>query len=76
MFGKEELIPILISFFLSGLGITYLGDIKKGIGIFAIFIFLNILGLLINGWFSDISVIVWIAGLYLTYKEVQAVNGY
>ena len=76
MFGKEELIPILISFFLPGLGITYLRDIKKGIGIFAIFIFLNILGLLINGWFSDISVIVWIAGLYLTYKEVRAVNGY
>lgn len=68
-------IALIISFLFSGLGIAYAGDLKKGVGIFAATVLLNIMGLTVHPLLSRVSIIVWIAGLYLTYRQVQAVNG-
>ena len=70
----KAIIALVISFFLTGLGIAYLGDIKKGVGIFAIAIILGILNLYVSSIFYYIAIIVWIVALYLTYKEAQAAN--
>lgn len=70
----KAIIALVISFFLTGLGIAYLGDIKKGVGIFAIAIILGILNLYVSSIFYYIAIIVWIVALYLTYKEAQALE--
>jgi hypothetical protein len=75
MAEKNMVIALIISFIFTGLGIAYAGDIKKGVGIFAVAVLLNILGMWVNPLFSIISLVLWIAGLYLTYQEVKMVNG-
>lgn len=75
MAEKNMIAALIISFIFTGLGIAYAGDIKKGVGLFAAAIILNILGMLVSGIFSYISIIVWAVGLYLTYQEVKLVNG-
>ena len=70
----KAIIALVISFIFTGLGIAYLGDIKKGVGLFAIGVILSILGLYVSAIFTYIAVIVWIAALYLTYKEAQALE--
>ena len=69
----KAIIALVISFIFTGLGIAYLGDIKKGVGIFAIAIILGILNLYVSSIFYYIALIVWIVALYLTYKEAEAV---
>lgn len=75
MAEKNMIIAMIISFIFTGLGIAYAGDIKKGVGLFAIGVILNILGMRVHSLFSVISLVVWAAALYLTYQEVKAVNG-
>ena len=69
----KAIIAIVISFIFTGLGIAYLGDIKKGVGLFAIGVIVNLLGLYVSSIFYYIALIVWIVALYLTYKEAEAV---
>ena len=76
MAQKNMAIAIIISFLLTGLGIAYAGDVKKGLIYFAIAIVLNILGMWVSFIFSILSIILWIYALYQTYLEVKAVNGY
>ena len=75
MAEKNMIVAMIISFIFTGLGIAYAGDVKKGVGLFAVSVVLNILGMWVSRIFSYISLIVWIAALYLTYQEVKAVNG-
>ena len=70
----KAIIALVISFIFTGLGIAYLGDLKKGVGIFAIAVILSLLGLYVSSIFNYIAIIVWIAALYLTYKEAQALE--
>ena len=72
---RNVLVSMIISIIFTGLGIAYLGDIKKGICLFLIGVILNIMGMYIARIFIFIGIIVWIISLYLTYKEAQAVNG-
>jgi uncharacterized Tic20 family protein len=76
MAQKNMAIAIIISFLLTGLGIAYAGDVKKGLIYFAIAIVLNILGMWVSFIFSILSIILWVYALYQTYLEVKAVNGY
>jgi uncharacterized Tic20 family protein len=76
MAQKNMAIAIIISFLLTGLGIAYAGDVKKGLIYFAIAIVLNILGMWVSFIFSILSLILWVYALYQTYLEVKAVNGY
>ena len=69
----KAIIALVISFMFTGLGIAYLGDIKKGVGLFAIGVIVNLLGLYVSSIFYYIALIVWIVALYLTYKEAEAV---
>ncbi|AMK15723.1 hypothetical protein [Methanobrevibacter olleyae] len=75
MAEKSTAIAMIISFIFTGLGIAYLGDIKKGVGFFAIGIILSILGLYVSNIFNYIAILFWIVVLYLTYQEAQAING-
>lgn len=75
MAEKNMIVALIISFIFTGLGIVYAGDVKKGVILFAVAVVLNILGLYVSKIFSYIALLVWIAGLYLTYQEVKAVNG-
>ena len=75
MAEKSMAIALIISFFLTGLGIAYAGDVKKGLIFFVIGVILNILGMWVHIAFAIISLIFWIYALYATYQEVKAVNG-
>ena len=73
---KSMGVAILISFFLTGLGIVYAGNVEKGL-IFFIGTFLtNLICLFIFPpvIFYIIALILWIAGLILTYNEVNEAN--
>lgn len=60
-------IALVISIILSGLGVAYAKNAKKGIVIFILFI----IGFLIS---SGIGFVIWLYGLYATYIEVNHVN--
>lgn len=73
---KSMALAMIISFFLSGLGIAYAGNIVKGVGYF---LGCLVLLRLCSYIFSDliyflINTILWIIGLVLTYQEVNQVN--
>lgn len=70
MIDKNGAIALIISFFLSGLGIAYLGDYKKGVMIFAAWGVCHIISIY-SFAFSVIEFIIWIYGLYATYQEVN-----
>jgi len=70
----KTIIALVISFIFTGLGIAYLGDIKKGVCLFVIGVVCSLLGMYVMGIFTYIAIIVWIAALYLTYKEAQAIE--
>ncbi|MBQ2832836.1 hypothetical protein [Methanobrevibacter sp.] len=72
---KSMAIALIISIIFTGIGILYAGDAVKGVTIFAISVLLNILAMFVNPFLSFINIIVWIAGLYLTYKQVKIANG-
>jgi uncharacterized Tic20 family protein len=76
MAQKNMAIAIILSILLTGIGIAYAGDVKKGLIYFAIAIVLNILGMWVSFIFSILSLILWVYALYQTYLEVKAVNGY
>lgn len=61
---KSMGIALIISIILSGLGVAYAGNTKKGVIIFI----LSIIGFLIS---SGIGIVIWIYGLYATYIEVN-----
>lgn len=73
MAEKSKIVALVISFILTGLGIAYLGDIKKGASLFAAKIVLNVLGMWVSRIFSYIGILVWIAALYLTWVEAEKV---
>lgn len=75
MSEKNMTTAIIISVILTGLGIAYAGNIKKGVTYFGMAVILNILGFWVSGIFSYISILVWAYGIYQTYLEVNAVNG-
>ena len=72
---KSMAIALIISFFLTGLGIAYAGDVKKGLIFFVIGIILNVLSMWVSMFIAIIALIFWIYALYATYQEVKAVNG-
>ena len=67
MTDKSKEIALLISFFLAGLGIAYVGDIKKGAAIFASAVICNLLSIYFGLIFSIIVFLIWAYGMYATY---------
>lgn len=71
MTDKSKEIALLISFFLAGLGIAYVGDIKKGAVIFASAVICNLLSIYFGLIFSIIVFLIWAYGMYATYMYFQ-----
>ena len=73
---KSMAIAMIISFFLTGLGICYAGNTEKGLMIFLVSIIFGILSVFIfkHGIFTLIGIGIWIVGLVLTYQEVENMN--
>lgn len=71
---KNMILALAISFFLTGLGIVYAGNVKRGLLLFIGGLIFNILGLGLS-FFKIIGLVIWVAALYLTYIEVKKSNG-
>ena len=71
---KDMILALLISFILVGLGIAYAGNKKKGIVLFVVGFVFSVLGIAISIC-SVIGILIWVYGLYETYKEVKIANG-
>lgn len=73
---KSMAIAMLISFFLTGVGICYVGDVAKGLIIFVVsLIIIFFSNLIFRSWIvSLLGFVIWIFGLILTYQEVNKVN--
>ena len=72
---KSMILALILSFIWSGLGLIYVGEVRKGIllAILAvIFEYITNYHFFIAG---IVVFIIWIFSLYLTYKEVKIVNG-
>ena len=74
MVDKRTAVALVISFIFTGLGIAYLGDVKKGVILFAGAVALNVLGMWVSSIFSYLAIILWAYGLYATYMESQKIN--
>ena len=75
MAKKNMIIAIVLSIIWSGLGVIYAGDVKRGIILAVLAIIFEVLFYLVSPILGIIVFIIWIYSLYLTYKEVKAVNG-
>ena len=75
MAKKNMIIALILSFLWSGLGLIYADDMKKGIGFAILALIFEILTLYVHQIFGISVFIVWIVSLYMTYKQVKAVNG-
>jgi TM2 domain-containing membrane protein YozV len=73
MAEKNKIVALTISFIFTGLGIAYLGDIRRGVMLFAIAIFLNCFGMWISSIFAYIGILVWAYGLYMTWQEAEKI---
>lgn len=71
---KSMILALIISFFLTGLGIAYVGNKKKGITLFLVFLIFYILSRFMPICFV-ISSIIWAYGLFETYNQVKKANG-
>ena len=71
---KSMAVAMILSFIFAGTGIAYAGNLEKGIGIFVVSIIVNLLTIFSGGVFFIFTLAVWIAGMVLTYKEVENVN--
>ena len=69
--NQKSAIALVLSFFLPGIGLVYLGDTKKGIGIFVSAIICNLISIY-SFFFSIIVFVIWAYGLYMTYVEVNS----
>lgn len=71
---KDMAVALLLSFLFSGLGIAYGGNLKRGIVIFAFSLIFYFLGKAV-GLCAVIGLLIWIFGLYLTYKQIKISEG-
>lgn len=69
--SKSMFLAMLLSFFLTGIGIAYAGNVKKGLIYFGIGIILSILNMYVSSIFGIFVFVFWIFALYVTYKEVK-----
>ena len=72
--NKNMIFALIISFILTGLGIFYAGNKKKGLILFIVGLIFGILGLGIPIC-SVIGLLIWAYALYETYNEVKIANG-
>jgi hypothetical protein len=67
----KMIIAMVLSFIFPGLGLLYLGDMKKGGILLALGIIFYLLYLKVFQIFGLVVFIIWIYSLYLTYQEAK-----
>lgn len=67
-------LALVISVLFSGLGLLYTKEYLKGIIIFVVSVIVSIISMKVTNYVGFISIIVWIYGLYCTYKSVNEYN--
>ena len=70
MVDKTMTIALLISFFIPGLGIAYIGDVKKALTILGVWVVCNILSFF-SFYMSVVVFLIWAYGMYATYREAS-----
>ena len=71
---KRMLFGLIISFILTGLGIAYAGNVKKGVILFVVGIIFSFIGRLVPVC-AIIGILIWAYALYATYNEVRIAQG-
>lgn len=74
MSEKNTTLAMILSLLFTGIGIAYLGNNAKGLGLFAIGLICSLLGRFFFGIFNYIAFILWIISIYLTYKEIKSIK--
>ena len=75
MAEKNMIIALVLSIIWSGLGLIYAGDVQRGLLLAAAALVLDLLAFFVFFPLGIVVFLIWIYSLYVTYKEVQAVNG-
>lgn len=70
--NQKSAIALALSFFLPGIGLIYLGDTQKGIGLFVSSIICNLISIY-SFFFSILVFVIWAYGMYATYVEANNV---
>ena len=74
--SKNIYLALILTFFITGLGSVYAGNIKKGLVLFlARFVFILVGGFIAN-FFIILSILVWAYAFYEAYRDVQIANGH
>lgn len=74
--SKNIYLALILTFFITGLGSVYAGNIKKGLVLFlARFVFILVGGVIAN-FFIMLSILVWAYAFYEAYRDVQIANGH
>jgi TM2 domain-containing membrane protein YozV len=71
---KSPTVAVLLSFLFTGIGLIYLGNTTKGILIFTLGVLCNVLGVIVLGFFHYLSILTWIFGIYITYKDSKKIK--
>ena len=74
--SKNIYLALILTFFITGIGSVYAGNIKKGLVLFlARFVFILVGGVIAN-FFIILSILVWAYAFYEAYRDVQIANGH
>ena len=74
--SKNIYLALILTFFITGIGSVYAGNIKKGLVLFlARFVFILVGGFIAN-FFIILSILVWDYAFYEAYRDVQIANGH
>jgi TM2 domain-containing membrane protein YozV len=72
VFYKNPGLAAVLSFFWTGLGQIYNGQIAKGIGLMVIYVFSWILMFVLIGFIT--TPLLWIYGMWDAYKSAERIN--
>ena len=75
MAQKNMIIALVLSIIWSGLGLIYAGDVQRGLILAVAALVLDLLAFFVFFPLGIVVFLIWVYSLYVTYKEVQAVNG-
>ena len=74
MSEKSPTVAVFLSFLFTGIGLVYLGNKTKGLLLFALGVLCNVLGMIVLGVFHYLSILTWIAAIYITYKDSKKIK--
>ena len=67
-------ISAVLSFFVTGLGHIYIGEIAKGLALFLVQCVLGTLTIILSGWFFIPAICIWVFAIFDSYSTTQKKN--